>query len=187
MVRTVTALSGNSTFLKLDDMGSRIQATGTAVLAEGQHMLIPIGTSTRTNATDTSPYPFVVSLHGNDLPAPGEEVVVEGELVEGLLQVLAWYRAESPPSPWATPSLPGTDWATANDIVDQVPDEWPVIGIGVSLTTSGQYAVVVELVRIDGDIRAWVLEHGGPEVVLVIPFTEEFDGSAGGCPGSRES
>lgn len=158
-------------------MGAGIRAIGTTFLIDNRLTLVPIGTS-QTDASGTPPYPFAISLVGDDLPPPGEDAVVEGDLVKSSLHVAAWHRAETAPSPWDTPSLNGTDLAAANDIVDQVPDEWPIIGIGVSPTANGQYAVVVELERSDGEVRDWVEEHG-PEVVWVIPFTEEVAAAAG--------
>jgi hypothetical protein len=97
----------------------------------------------------------VVELHGTDLPADSVRAQVRGELTGRSVVVDSWELEPCSTSTWAAPRVEGIDAETAGAIADDVPEDWPVISTGISTTTAGRSAVMIEVDHLTPEMITW--------------------------------
>ena len=128
----------------------RVLATGTsAVSAGGAAMLLP----TAPPYLDVESG-FTLELHGTDVPPQGTRAVLEGTLSGRSVEVTTW-RPDDGTSAWESPDVVGTDMATAQAVLEAVPEEWAMISFGLSMTTTGEHIAILEVDRATTEIRDW--------------------------------
>lgn len=113
----------------------------------------------------------VVELHGADLPADFVRAKVRGEITGRSVYVDSWEAEPYSTSLWAEPQVEGTDSTTAEAIADTVSEEWPLISIGISTTTGGRRAVMLEVDHLTREIRTW-FERQPPGSVQLDAFID---------------
>ena len=113
----------------------------------------------------------VVELHGADLPADSVRAQVRGELTGRSVHVDSWRPEPCSTSSWAPPRVEGADTATADAIVRTVPDDTPLLSVGVSATTAGRSAVMLEVDHLTPEILSW-FERQPPGSVQLDIFVD---------------
>ncbi|HEY0239234.1 MAG TPA: hypothetical protein VGC37_11325 [Friedmanniella sp.] len=98
----------------------------------------------------------VVELHGTDLPADSVRAKLHGVLRERSVHVDSWQPEPDSTSAWADPRVGGTDLDVADAIIDTVPDDDSLISIGVTSTTAGRSAVMLEVAHLTPELAAWL-------------------------------
>lgn len=97
----------------------------------------------------------VIELHGTDLPADSIRARLRGVLIGRSVHVGSWRPEPCSTSSWAEPRVEGTDVETASAISQSVPEDWPLISIGISTTTAGRSAVMLEVERLTPAVQSW--------------------------------
>lgn len=111
-------------------------------------------------------------LDGDDLPSPGLQVRIVGDVSGRVVRVRSW--AEVPDSGWAWSISPSVGSATGNDeetsdrISDSVPKEW-IRSIGGHRTPGGQWVVTLQVDRLTSEMTDWAAAQP-PGSVLLYPF-----------------
>lgn len=108
----------------------------------------------------------VVELHGPDLPADSVRAKLYGELVGRSLRVSSWRPEPCSTSVWAASQVTGTDHQTAAAIVATVPEDWPLVSVGISITTTGARAVAIEVDRLTPEVQTWFDSQAAGSVQL---------------------
>ena len=97
----------------------------------------------------------IIELHGTDLPAGSISAKVRGTITGRSVYVDSWESEPYSTSPWAEPRVEGTDTKAADAIADTVPENWPLISTGMSTTTAGRSAVMLEVDHLTPEMITW--------------------------------
>jgi hypothetical protein len=138
-----------------------VVAVGTVLRADEGSVLVPTGPAGPDHQA-------ALTLHGSALPPVGTRVVIEGGLVGRSLHVVQWRVEPESTSAWQTSyDVEGVSASAAQGVLDSLPEDWPIISVGVTRTSGDRGVVVLELDHATPEVHDWIRQRPPGSVHLI--------------------
>jgi hypothetical protein len=147
-------------------MKDLVIAVGSVMLTDSGLLLVPTGPPTSDDPYDPCHGPhgdpdseFALWLSGQDLPSAGQRVAVTGRLSWREMEVHDWRTEPIGTSTWVGTGrclAVGVEPDVAHAILEDVPDQWLIIEMGETRTTSGGRLANLTVDRVTDEILDWL-------------------------------